>query len=138
MLLPIERCFSMQNGLGAVIASSVVQTGILVGLLILRPTDQNKAVRLQLLVAFAFFTGLNMGPQLDYIISVDVRWIIVLVLIWCNKLFWGVILNALGIFNALFNLLGIFCGLQKRYAAKHIKWQIYKYRNIGFNSLFGI
>lgn len=65
--------FCMQGGIGSLLVSTIVQLGILIALIAMAPTSDNRATRLQLMIAFSLLTGLNMGPILDRAMEVDPR-----------------------------------------------------------------
>lgn len=51
--------------------SIIVQIGILIALVAMTPTSENRSTRFMLMMAFSLLTGLNMGPLLDRAVEVD-------------------------------------------------------------------
>jgi len=59
------------NFLSAGIFTAIGATGLLLALMYTQDNGKNHTLRLSFLVGFAFFTGLGIGPLLEYVIHVD-------------------------------------------------------------------
>lgn len=61
----------MIDGFFSLLVSTIVQLGILVALVAMSPTSENRSTRFVLMIVFSMLSGLNMGPILDRAIDVD-------------------------------------------------------------------